>query len=270
MRCQARTRSGDQCRNNAISGASFCYISTHGCIQKTLGQRVGNFVQNKWLSLALIFVTFIGLPLTIISLLWQSRADRLAATSGVLSGPVHDGPLSVSVGSAEFIMLSRDGIVFDDKINPLLSLRIANGKLLVTTRIRDEKGNLIAEMTDNEWKLQQPPGIFDRNYTADVLEVRDRTGRVALQVANLGETVDLSAIFHCPNGWTYMAGTLGAVGSGVELRPPGQALTSEIPSICDYPSELHLGSCPGLERLKRVRSRPHTVYQLHFPVHLCL
>ncbi len=57
MRCQARTRSGDKCRNNAISGTSFCYISTHGHIRKTPGQRVANFVKNKWVVLTLDLIT---------------------------------------------------------------------------------------------------------------------------------------------------------------------------------------------------------------------
>ncbi len=147
--------------------------------------------------------------------------------------------MSVSVGSAEFVMLSSDGVVFDDSKEPLLQIRLVSGRLLVTTRIRDENGNLIAEMTDNEWKHQQAPAIFDRNYTQAALEIRDRSGTVALQVANLGRTIAVAAIFHCPNGWTYMAGPLGGESSGIELRPPGQPLTTSIPSICEYPSELH-------------------------------
>jgi hypothetical protein len=53
MRCKANTRSGDQCRNNAISGTSFCYIASHGGIQKTFPERAYNFIQNKWLGFSL-------------------------------------------------------------------------------------------------------------------------------------------------------------------------------------------------------------------------
>ncbi len=129
-------------------------------------------------------------------------------------------------------------------------------------------GGVIAEMKDNEWKHQQP-AIFDRNYTRDALEIRDKTGKVALQVANLGNTVHVAAVFHCKNDWTYMVGPIAGEGAAIELRRPGEPLTYEIPPICDYPSDLHFGSCPGIERLRQMASGPHTTYQLHFPVHLC-
>ena len=177
--------------------------------------------------------------------------------------------MSVSVGSAEFVMLSKDGVVFDDGASPLLAIRLVDGQLLVSTQIRNESGSLIAVMKDNEWKHQQPPAIFDRNYTRDVLEIKDRTGKVALQVANLGSTVDVAAIFHCSNGWTYMAGPILGEGSGIELRPPGASLTYEIMPICDYPADRNFGSCPGIERLRQMTSRAHAIYPLHFPVHLC-
>lgn len=270
MRCKANTQSGDQCRNNAISGTSFCYIFAHGGIQKTFGQRLYNFIQNKWVALALALVSVIALVLTVFGLYWESRARKLATSSGVLSSPVQESTISVSVGSAEFVMLSRDGVVFDDGKSPLLSIRLVKQRLLVTTQIRDENGNVIAEMKDNEWKHQQGPAIFDRNYTEDVLEIRDKSGTVALQVANLGRTIAVAAIFHCSNGWTYEAGPLGGGGSGIELRPPGHPLTSSIPAICDYPSDLHFGSCPGIESLRQMTSSAHAVYPLHFPLHLCL
>jgi hypothetical protein len=102
------------------------------------------------------------------------------------------------------------------------------------------------------------------------LEIRDNTGKVVLQVANLGNTVDVAAIFHCKNGWTYMAGPIAGEGSAIELRPPGEALRSEIPPICNYPSDLHFGSCPGIERLKKMASGPHPTYTLQFAIHLFL
>jgi hypothetical protein len=268
-RCKATTKNGDQCRNNSISGTSFCYISYHGQIQKTFLQKARNFFRNHWQAL----VAAISLPLTAISLFsvyWYLQDKKLNATSGAISSAAESAAMSISVGSAEFHMLSKDGVVFDEGGDPLLSIRLLNGRLLVTTRVRDTSGGIIAEMNDNEWKHQRQPAIFDRNYTQDVLEIRDNTGKVVLQVANLGNTVDVAAIFHCKNGWTYMAGPIAGEGSAIELRPHGEALRSEIPPICDYPSDLHFGSCPGIERLKKMALGPHTTYTLHFPVHLCL
>jgi hypothetical protein len=263
-RCKATTKNSDQCRNNAIPGTQFCYISSHGQIQKTFGQRVRNFFRNNWQAP----IAVISLAVAAIGVYWHLQDKKLNATSGVISSPIQSASISISVGSAEFHMLSKDGVVFDEGGDPLLSIRLLSGKLLVTTRVRDGSGGVIAEMNDNEWK--HGPAIFDRNYTQDALEIRDSTGKVVLQVANLGNTVDVAAIFHCKNGWTYMVGPIAGEGSAIELRAPGQPLTSEIPPICNYPSDLHFGSCPGIERLKQMASGPHTTYTLHFPVHLCL
>ena len=166
-------------------------------------------------------------------------------------------------------MLSADGLVFHDRQSPLLSIRLVEGRLLVTTEVRDASGALIAEMKDNEWKHLPQPAIFDRNYTPNVLEIRDKEGKVALQVANLGDTIDVAAVFHCANGWTYTVGPIGGHGSAIELRRPGEVLQDEIPPICDYPSDLHFGSCPGLDRLKQMSSRVRAIYPLYAPVQLC-
>jgi hypothetical protein len=265
-RCKATTKNGDQCRNNAIPGTSFCYISSHGQIRKTFRQRTRNFFRNNWLAL----VAVISLAIAAIGVYWHLQDKKLTATSGVISSSIQSAPMSISVGSAEFRMLSKDGVVFDDNGDPLLSIRLLNGKLLVTTRVRDASNGLIAEMNDNEWKHQHQPAIFDRNYTQDALEIRESTGKVVLQVANLGNTVDVAAIFRCKNGWTYIAGPIAGEGSAIELRRPSVPLRFEIPPICNYPSDLHFGSCPGIERLKQMASGPHTIYTLHFPIHLCL
>jgi len=264
-RCKALTKNGDQCRNNAIPGTSFCYISAHGTIHKTRWQKLLNFLRNQWQPI----VAVASLAVAALTVYWYFQDKKLNATSGLISSPTQSAPMSISVGSMEFHMLSKDGVVFSEGEDPLLAIRSANGKLLVTARIRDANGALIAEMNDNEWKHQQRPAIFDRNYTQDVLEIRDSTGQVVLQVANVGNTIDVSAIFHCRSGWTYKVGRLPG-GSGVELRPPGERLRTDIAPICSYPSESHLGSCPGVERLRQMISGPHTTYTLYFPVHLCL
>jgi hypothetical protein len=261
--CKAITKNAEQCRNNSIPGTDFCYISSHGQIQKTFWQKFFNHLLNE------MRIVSVSLLLFVIGYCWRVQDKKLAATSGVISSPTQSIAVSISVGSAEYQMLSKDGVVFDEGGDPLLSIRLLNGKLLVTTQVRDASGALIAEMNDNEWKHQNQPTIFDRNYTKDVLEIKDNTGRVALQVANVGNTIDVAAIFHCKNGWTYMAGPIGGVGSAIVLRPPGEALRYEIPPICDYPSDLHLGSCPGIERLKQMTVRPHAIYPLHFPIHFC-
>jgi len=149
------TRAGDQRRNNAISGAMYCYVSAHGGIQKTFGKRVFNFIQNQWVTLILTVV--VPLALASIALKWEFHAQRLSGSAGVISSPSQDATMSISVGSAEFVMLSKDGVVFDDGERALLSIRHIGEKLFVTAEIRDENGNVIAEIKDNEWKHQEAP-----------------------------------------------------------------------------------------------------------------
>src|SRR5712691_5894494 len=138
-RCKASTKAGDQCRNNAIPGTKFCYISSHGDIKKTLRQRAGNFIRNNWLSLVLCAIS---LAATGLGLSWEFHARQRATNSGVMSSSFQKSPMAVSVGSAEFVMFSKDGIVFDDGKVPLLSIRLVDGRLLVTAQIRDESGSV--------------------------------------------------------------------------------------------------------------------------------
>src|SRR5258706_4272019 len=149
-RCKAKTKNGDQCRNNSIPGTCFCYISSHGHIRKTLWQKTRNFLRNHWQVLA----TAVALPVTFASVYWHLQEKKLSATAGTISSALESTAMSISVGSAEFQMLSKDGVVFDERGDPLLSIRLRNGKLLVTTRFRDTTGGIIAEMNDKEWKHQ--------------------------------------------------------------------------------------------------------------------
>lgn len=143
-RCKAETKNGVQCRNNAIPGTAFCYILSHGRIHKSAWQRFLNLLRNQWQPL-----TIISLCLSAVPIYWHFRDKKLSATSGVLSTPTESGPVSISVGSAELQMLSKDG-------------------------------------------------------------------------------------------------------------------------VCNYPSDLHFGSCPGIERLKRMAASPHPIFPLYFPIHFCL
>jgi hypothetical protein len=141
--------------------------------------------------------------------------------------------------------------------------------MFVTAKMKDERGNLIAEMKDNEWTHQPRPSIFDRNYNDNVLEIKDVDGRIALQVADFGETVEVAGVFHCSkNSWTYVLGPADDGGAEIEVRPPGMKTEYQIPPICDYPSQLHLGSCPGSNRIaSMIKNR--TAYPISTTLEVC-
>jgi hypothetical protein len=82
---------------------------------------------------------------------------------------------------------------------------------------------------------------------ASLLSVnQDRWGKVAIQLVHFGDTIHLAGIFRCKNGWTTTMGPVGEDGAVMDIKPPGEKPHYEIPPICEYPSERHFGSCPGI------------------------
>jgi hypothetical protein len=247
VRCKGKTKFGDQCRNNAIPGTTFCYLRSHRAPGQTSLRIYWNFLWNHSLSV----VAVLSLLLAIIPLLLYIQDRKHDATSGVMTPSDEALPVYVSVGGSRFILApSTGGVFLRDGNDPVISFRIAGGKMLVSTKIKNEKGDLIAELKDNEWVHQQRPAIFDRNYTDHVLEVKDARGKVALQVVDFGKTIHVSAIFRCHDGWNVLLGPRPAGGALFELRPPGVELQYEISPICEYPSDKHLGACPGADSLR--------------------
>ena len=69
------------------------------------------------------------------------------------------------------------------------------GKMKVSTRIADESGNLVAEVSRNEWQVAPPPQTWDRNYSDDALEVRDSAGRIILQVRACSDHIEIQGMW---------------------------------------------------------------------------
>ena len=122
-----------------------------------------------------------------------------------------------------------------------------DGKLKVSTKIRNRKGNLIAELERNEWKVAPPPQTWDRNYNGDTLEVKDETGRIVLQIRLLPDRVQLQgewwkdetdgvAILKKKNVWGENGGSIIFFG-GENKRENSPAIAP----LFLYPSDMHLG-----------------------------
>jgi hypothetical protein len=251
MRCQAKNRTGDQCRNNAIRGTKFCYVSSHGAFGKSFLSRAINYVGNHPV------LALIALGVGIISLWLYIRDRESSSMSGVLKSPGEAARKYVSVGSTRFVVDAPDNVLLRDGDRPILSLRSVDRRLLVSTEIRNSAGELIAELTDNEWRLNRDL-LFDRNYTSQALEVRDRAGRITLQVVDFGDTIHLAGIFRCRNGWSTVLAPAGEQGAVMDMKGPGEEPKYEISPICEYPSDQHFGICPGIDSLsKLINHDPH-------------
>src|SRR5208283_537931 len=267
--CQATARSGERCRNNAIPGMGYCYISSHGG-RKPLISRVVNLLQNHWLTAIVAAVaTAISLALAVWTMVRDTRKQRQEATSGVLTPSLNALPQFIAVGGVLFRVGTPDGVLMRDGGSPLVSMRIAGNKMLVSARVTDDNGDVVAEIKDNEWSHQKAPLVYDRNYTDSVLEVRDGKGKVALQVVDFGDVVHISGIFHCSKDrWSFVLGPRDDGSAVIEVRPPGSTITYSIPSICTYPSGLHLGSCPGTEQLRRL-TQGRQAYDIRTRLEVC-
>lgn len=120
------------------------------------------------------------------------------------------------------------------------------GQVLVSLGIRDRAGALVAELTKNEWTVN-PGRTWDRNYTADALEVKDASGSVVLQVRLKGHRVQLQTRLYDEHGNGF--GIVKAprldgreVGGMFEMTGTKHPeFTHKIEPIFLYPSSQHFG-----------------------------
>jgi hypothetical protein len=123
--------------------------------------------------------------------------------------------------------------------NSHLTIERIDGRLVVSTEIWDETGAQIAELYRNEWRVTPPPGIVDRNYTRDMLEIRDRTGDVVLQVRALARKIQLQG------KWYDKTGRMVAICVQPQLISLDRSAQNrdrvKIKPAFQYPSERHMG-----------------------------
>lgn len=263
MQCKALARDGSQCRNNAIAGLQYCYIASHGAVTKPAKQRILNYLVNhKTQGVVGLIALVFGVGVFVWGLLERPRT----ATSGRITSARAGQTNTFNVGVVRF--RTGDGVFLRDGAERLLDVRAESGRLLVSANIV-ENGQLIAELKDNEWNVQPRPAIFDRNYTADVLEVRGRGGEVILQVANLGYTVHVAGVFGCKNGKRFALGPAGYKGAVISPMLPNAPSEIEITPICQYPSDRHFGICSGTEKLRRLIPDGKPSYYLSTGLDIC-
>jgi len=72
-----------------------------------------------------------------------------------------------------------------------LLVRKDNGKILITTHVRDRNGSsVVVDIVDNKWTVSSLQNIsWDKNYTNNALEVKDGRDRVVFQVVLLPDVV---------------------------------------------------------------------------------
>lgn len=243
--CQAKTKTGDQCKNNAIPGTDFCYLKSHGSGHVNCLKRALNVLVNKWSTFLIMIL------LAVITIVVTLQVIQDNPSSGVIETEDEATEKTLAIGGIKIILETSNDVVVRDNGEPVLSIRMEENKLFVSAVIRGDNGDLLAEIRDNEWKLNEN-NYFDRNYSDNALEVRDRLGNIALQVVSFGDVIHFAGIFHTKDGHVVSFVPLQDLTAAIEIRPSEKDLQLKISPIFEYPSELHLGSCPGIENLEGI------------------
>lgn len=126
-----------------------------------------------------------------------------------------------------------------------LTIKMEEGQVKVSTLIRDRSGKVVADLVDNEWKVNLH-NSFDRNYSRDALEVKDSSGDIVLQVKVLEDRIQFQGKFYGPDGtgiaFGKVCGPDGSFGGGIEITGAMHPeLTMKFSPLFRYPSDQHLG-----------------------------
>ncbi len=123
-----------------------------------------------------------------------------------------------------------------------LKLELKDGKLLVSTPIRDRQGRLIALVHKNHWSVTS--ACLDKNYSKDSFEVLDARGLVVFQMRLLTDRVQLQGEWRDEFGNGVRLKSKKAKGEGAFIdfwRTPQkeQELMALISPMFRYPSVNH-------------------------------
>jgi len=113
-----------------------------------------------------------------------------------------------------------------------------NGKLLVSAEIRNQEGNVVAKITDNQWSVNPNPVItYDRNYNSYAFEVVDSDLIPILQVVMTPQNlIFVGGVFYSTNG------TLLSMLNGTTIfNPMSTDISNYNQTIFQYRSDSHLG-----------------------------
>jgi hypothetical protein len=279
--CHGFNRDGTRCRNEVLPGQNFCRITSHSENRNTGWHRVAGVIRsNPKVIVALTVISLAGIVLSIYATKARITASRQSTTVGTLEPDGTAGARYISFGSGwpKFEENNPSGIVAKDADDPILTVRMrfvrsarclwlwrCKRQMLVSAKLKNADGDLVAEVTNNEWSLQARPAIFDRNYTDNILEIRDTKGRVSLQLMELGDTVYVAGRFIC----SHDRSTYTILPDGfLEMRPYGIPISREIPPVCEYPSALHLGQCAS-KKAESLIEPNSPIYPVKTPLQVC-
>jgi hypothetical protein len=206
----------------------------------------------------------IGLTAFLFTATWVPTMDayhkeKSAALTGYLK-PSQDGPKNfLQSDVCNIIQFGEDGvsICWDKRAGdqfaffPDSRLRIERGELgepIISTEVRDREGHFVAELVRNKWRVSDSSAVvWDKNYTDDSLEVKDRRGHVVLQIRLFLKYVQLQGVWYDDSGKGVQLAK-NPTNRSLEYVPLGhrepdgaQNQEIQINPIFLYPSSEHFG-----------------------------
>ncbi len=222
-----------------------------------LGKFTGELGKSKIVLWGSIFLIILGGILAVIQTIWKNKDDAIEKAKQQYSGKLQaESRLLLSAKEQVFpvIEIGDSGTRFVYTGDPNVSLfnifgdshlgiSLDKGQVLISCVMRDKEGKIVAELKDNEWKVQKAPVIFDRNFDKNAVEVVDAYGSVILQVLAFKDKVQFQGKFYSKDGECFAFISDGpGKGAGMHIRR--KLDTTPVPAInklFKYPSDQHLG-----------------------------
>lgn len=231
-------------------GWLFCWCMLLYVIQSSV-YKISEYPRKTRLLLAIVLaVGFIGVFWSTARGQWREEkaavleGDLVGAGLAINDGKQHGFPM-LQIGEGTTLVMTPDGVA---DIFPFFrdsGVRIEWGYKgpLLTTPVRDRNGNLLAEITRNHWRVY-PQYCADKNYTKEVLEIKDSAGHVVLQVRILPDRIRLQGEWWNTEGngirLLGVPNPTPAQGSMVvPLNRQNQHIESLIQPIFEYPGKDH-------------------------------
>ena len=107
---------------------------------------------------------------------------------------------------------------------------------------RDFNGKIVAEMNENEWKIN-PNNYFKRNYDAQGIEVIDQEGITKFQIDFIDfNIIKLGGVFKDSKNLMFVSDTMTTIYDIRSISKEESIKKSEtIPEIFLYPAEKYFG-----------------------------
>lgn len=182
----------------------------------------------------------------------QWMEEKALQSSGELTTNwnINNKKAKLEIGSSRITFPSTDSIspLMFDKIDSNVKVKNVNGKVLLTTDVHDKNGELIVNIIDNHWKVSESKSVsWEKNFTNDSLEIKDKRGHIVLQVELLPDRIKIQGEWwdEYGNGVRYVQLHYNSPNRGgvkmIKLTKDDYLKEPHIQPIFKYPSDKYFG-----------------------------